>query len=333
MPRRFAIPALTALALLLVACGGDGAPSTTAELGPGSLLLADYPVYFDEQSGLRTILGTPDLAIGRQRVGFVLSDDDGLIRLPVTSVASFRYPNGEDGAREGPVQEGRARFFEFPYGVRGIYVIELDFDRAGQWGLEVTVPRPDGSVTLLAFTFPVAERALTPTVGDPAPRSDSRTLRDVTSINELTTGSEPNPALYEQSIAEAVAAGRPLVVVFASPAFCTNALCGPQVEVLGELQARYGDRASFIHVDLYENPHEIQGDLARGVRTPILEEWGIETDEWTFIVDERGNVAARFEAFVTRAELEDALLRVVDPAVAQAVDEPVDEAYDEAAID
>ncbi len=325
MPRQFAIPALTALALLLVACGGGGAGSTAAEPGPGSLLLADYPVYFDEQSGLRTILGTPDLAIGHQRVGFVLSDKDGLVRLPVASVASFRYPDGEDGAREGPVQEGTARFYEFPYGVRGIYVIELDFDRAGQWGLEVTVPRPDGSVALLAFTFPVAERALTPTVGDPAPRSDSRTLRDVASIGELTTGSKPNPALYEQSIAEAVTAGRPVVVVFASPAFCTNALCGPQVEVLGELQARHGDRASFIHIDLYENPHEIQGDLTRGIRTPILEEWGIETDEWTFIVDERGNVAARFEAFVTRAELEDALLRVIDRAVDRAVDEVIDE--------
>ena len=117
-----------------------------------------------------------------------------------------------------------------------------------------------------------------------------------------------------------------MVVVFASPAFCTTALCGPQVEVLGELQARHGDRASFIHVDLYENPHEIQGDLARGIRTPILEEWGIETDEWTFIVDERGNVAARFEAFVTRVELEDALLRVIDRAVDRAVAEVIDEA-------
>ena len=83
MPREFAIPALTALALLLVAGGGGGAGSTVAEPGPGSLLLADYPVYFDEQSGLRTILGTPDLAIGHQRVGFVLSDKDGLVRLPV----------------------------------------------------------------------------------------------------------------------------------------------------------------------------------------------------------------------------------------------------------
>ena len=48
-----------------------------------------------------------------------------------------------------------------------------------------------------------------------------------------------------------------MVVVFASPAFCVNAVCGPQVEVLSELQEVYGDRASFVHVDLYENPEEI----------------------------------------------------------------------------
>ncbi len=102
------------------------------------------------------------------------------------------------------------------------------------------------------------------------------------------------------------------MVVFASPAFCTNALCGPQVEVLSELAARHGERARFLHVDLYENPHEIQGDLDRAVRTPVLEEWGIHTDEWTFIVDGDGLVAARFEAFVTEQELEQALLSLLD---------------------
>ncbi len=114
------------------------------------------------------------------------------------------------------------------------------------------------------------------------------------------------------SLAEAVEEGRPLVVVFASPAFCTNALCGPQVEVLSELASQYGERANFVHIDLYENPHEIKGDLDRAVRTPILEQWGLETDEWTFVVDGDGVVAARFEAFVTRVELEEALLRVLE---------------------
>jgi hypothetical protein len=101
--------------------------------------------------------------------------------------------------------------------------------------------------------------------------------------------------------------GRPFVVTFASPAFCTNALCGPQVEVLSALNDRYADQADFVHIDIYDNPHEIRGDLSRAIRNPLLKEWGVETDEWTFIVDGDGNIAAKFESFASESELQAAL--------------------------
>jgi hypothetical protein len=310
------------VAALAVACGSSGAPPPTNPLDDRSVagagnevvvnpFLAAYPHYNDEATGIRTVLGTPDLGVGQHRVAFVLSDDNGLIRMPVVRVASYFLP-GEDGLREGPIEEASATFYEFPYGVRGIFSTTLAFGRAGTWELEVQLPQPDGSTATVAFAFPVAERTLAPAVGDAAPRTQSRTLADVSSLAELTTGHEPDPALYQRSIAASLAAGRPLVVVFASPAFCTNALCGPQVELAAELASVYGDRVDFAHVDLYENPHEIKGDLDRAVRTPILAQWGLETDEWTFIVDADGLVAARFEAFVTRNELEAALVAMLD---------------------
>ena len=120
--------------------------------------------------------------MGRHRVGFVLSDAAGLVRLPIVRVASYFYPSGVDGPREGPVESGVARFFEFPYGTRGMYSIELLFDRAGAWGLEIRLPRPDGSTVRTSFAFPVAERTRSPAVGEPAPRSHSRTARDVGSL-------------------------------------------------------------------------------------------------------------------------------------------------------
>ena len=101
------------------------------------------------------------------------------------------------------------------------------------------------------------------------------------------------------------------MIVFASPGFCTNAFCGPQVEVLSQLRERYTGDAAFIHVDLYENPLEVR----RGeppIETPLLEEWGLETDEWTFVVDADGHVAARFEAFAPIEEVEAALAAVLD---------------------
>ena len=311
--------------VLAAACGGGSDPTEPVENAEpvedarGGFGLADggYPQYHDEESGLRVILGTPDLGVGRQRVAFVLSDEQGLIRLPVTSIATYYYPDGYDpdgteGSAEGPIETTQARFFEFPFGVRGLYAVDLEFDRPGSWAIEVRVPRPDGTVIVTTFDFTVPERTRAPSVGELAPRSTNRTLRDTDDVHELSTGAEPDPAVYELTIAEAIDEGRPLVIVFASPGFCTNALCGPQAELLSTLRERYGERANFIHVDLYENPQELRSDFDRAVRTPLLAEWGLETDEWTFIVNADGTVAARFEAFVTEAELEQALIAVLD---------------------
>lgn len=312
MRRALAVVAVLALlAALAAGCDDDGGAELAATATPALRFGAGYPVFRDQATGIRTIFGTPDLAPGEHRVGWVMSDDQGLISLPVLRVDSYYFPDGPRGRREGRRASGAARFFPFPYGTRGMYTLRLAFDRPGTWGLEVFVPRPDGSVATTAFAFVVAERTRAVPVGAQAPASRSRTLADVRSIAELSTGSEPDPALYEKSIAAALAERRPLVLVFASPAFCTNELCGPQVEVLSELRRRYADRANFIHVDLYENPHEIRGDLARAVRTTILAEWGVPTDEWTFVIDGHGRVAERYESFVTEGELEEALRRIL----------------------
>jgi len=310
------------MAVLVAACS-NGVPAeveATATVDQGERARAfvsldpevEYPESFDEATGLWSILGTPDLGIGRQRVSFVLLHEKGLLRFPTVRTNSYYYPSGTESPREGPLQSGQARYYDFPLGTRGIYVAHLEFDRAGTWALEVNFPDPEGGRTTTQFAFEVGERASAPNVGDTAPRSKTRTLADVSGIEQLTTGSEHDPGLYGTSIADSVAGGRPFVVVFASPAFCTNAFCGPQVDVLSSLKARYEDRADFIHVDIYENPHEIQGDLERGVRSPALEEWGITTDEWTFIVDREGLIAGRFESFVSEEELEQALTAVLD---------------------
>ena len=105
--------------------------------------------------------------------------------------------------------------------------------------------------------------------------------------------------------------GLPSVVVMASPAFCTNAVCGPQVEVLRQLKDTYSGRANFIHVDIYDNPHEIQGDLDRAVISPTVLEWSLPSTEWSFVIDPSGVISGRFESFATFDELEAALKKVL----------------------
>jgi hypothetical protein len=309
---RRSLAALAAAALLALAAASGGSGEDPAAGGdaprPGGLTSLDAYTFHDEASGLTTILATTDLRVGRNRFAFILTDRTGLVRLPVVTTETYYYPSGYGEPREGPVGSGLASFEEFPLATRGVFVTEHEFDRAGEWGAEVSFPLPDGSVARTELPFTVDPRRRTPSVGERPPASVNRTLSDVGSIRELTTGSRPDPGLYQITIAEALDNGRPSVVVFASPAFCTTAVCGAQVEVVSELREQYDGRVDFIHIDLFANPHEIEGDLSRGMRNPVLDEWRIPTDEWTFVTGADGSVVGRYEGFSPRHELDRAIV-------------------------
>ena len=282
-------------------------PVPIDDLSPRLALLAEggYPVYISED-GFTIALGTPDLGAGPQRVSVVVESAEGLVEFPALALRYWL-----EGAAEPPA-DALATFTRFPDGVRGFHLMQLDFDQPGAWVLLLRVPTVDG-FTEIPLSLEVRADTLAPTVGEAPPPSDNRTLRDVEGAEQLSTGAEPDASLYELTVAEALEQARPFVIVFASPGFCTNAFCGPQVEVLSQLRERYPDAAAYIHVDLYENPLEVR----RGeppIETPLLEEWGLQTDEWTFVVGADGRVAARFEAFAPIEEVEAALTAVLTPS-------------------
>ena len=97
------------------------------------------------------------------------------------------------------------------------------------------------------------------------------------------------------------------MIVFATPLFCSTATCGPQLEVIETVKELYKDEINFIHVEVFDNPHEIEGDLSKARTAPAVEEWGLVTEPWTFIVDSEGRIAAKFEAFTTEEELREHL--------------------------
>jgi hypothetical protein len=324
--RRFGVTVFGLVALAATACGSSAAARTPvpangsvadAEATTGTSAtnleenLLPWSVASDE---LNVVLATPDLGVGEQRFALVLSDLQGLVKFPVIEFASYRYPDTFSGQREGPVESTFARFTEFPFGTRGTHVAHVTFDSPGNWAIEATVPRSNGSSATAEVRFTVQERPISVSVGDAAPPSRNRTLSDVGHISELTTGSFRDEELYRSSVASAIERERPFVIVFASPAFCTNAVCGPQVKVVSELREQYAADADFIHVDLYENPAEIQGDLSRAIESPLLNEWRLISQEWTFVVGSDGLITARFENFVGVIELREALESAIEIA-------------------
>ena len=275
-------------------------------LQPDEIPLITGPV---SEDGVQAIFATSDLGVGRNRIGFVLTSPSDFVKVPEATVSSLFF---QDEDSEGEVKDTvQAVFRAWPYGIRGLYTTHLTFDMPGRWGLDISVADNKGADQKAQLFFEVQETPSAVSVGAPAVASRNKTLDDVAGLEELTTGSLGDPDLYRVSIADAVASGIPTVVVMASPAFCTNAVCGPQVEVLQELKDQYKGQSNFVHVDIYDNPEEIQGDLTKARLSPIVFDWGLPSIEWTFVIDKQGIVTARFEGFATLEELEQALQEVI----------------------
>ena len=245
------------------------------------------------------------MSVGANRLVFALLDNDLIPVLGASVELSTIYMAG---ASSGDIQQVvDAPFRKWPLGEIGVYTAQLGFHQSGTWGLRVEATDTDGSTMAGTVGFVVADESSTPAIGSPAPRTRNKTSRDVGSLEELTSAIEPDPDLYKMTIEEALSAGRPLVVVFATPLFCSTATCGPQVEVIETVKELYKDEVNFIHIEVFDNLHEIEGDLSKARTAPAVEEWGLVSEPWTFIVDSEGRVAAKFEAFTTEDELREHL--------------------------
>ena len=260
----------------------------------------------DEGLELNVILATTVLEVGEQRVAFLLATPTGLVKGDTdVSITPVYLPDNSAGPSI------TTRFHQWPYGVRGAFAAEVDFDQPGMWRLDIAAEGADAGSG--AVEIEVTEDSSVPFIGSVGPLSENKTLGSAGAIELITTDYTPDLSLYEVTIREAVESPLPAVVVFASPAFCTTATCGPQVDAVSELRESYAGQAHFIHVEIYDNPDEIQGDLDRARIAPTVDEWGLTSiphwfnESWTFVLDPEGRVQDRFEGFATVIELEESL--------------------------
>ena len=295
-----AVPALAATLLALVAC----ATSTGGA---------------DSQVGTNGLLTVSDLAVGVNRFAFTLLTPDGVpLDGAEVHVRFFQLFPDRDEYRS----EAAATFRPFtgiephrhadgtahPHGIRdGFYVVDpVTFDTAGVWQARFEIRSACPSVPDTGtLAFEVAPRPSTPGIGDPAPRSNNPSVRDVADLVEITTHQAPVRALYESTVAEAIDRGEPVVVAFSTPAFCLTAVCGPVTDVVMAVYKEYGQRASFIHIEPWDLT--IARTEGRLVWTDAAREWSLPSEPWVFVVDTGGRVAARFEGLVSSVELAAAL--------------------------
>ena len=186
---------------------------------------------------------------------------------------------------------------------RGLYVAQLRLDAAGQWLAEVTVQRPSGSTVTVPATFRVLTAGTVPTVGQAAPLSHNQTTKDVPEVSYIDSGNPPDD-MHEISIADAIAQHRSTLVVFATPAFCASATCGPQVHAVQLLEPSYRARLTFVHVEIYRN---FKPDPSKRQLTQTVLEWRLQSEPWVFLIDTHGIISAAFEGTAATDELKQAV--------------------------
>lgn len=253
-------------------------------------------------SDLAVAVLSSDLAVGTERL--VLALRERTERRVVGGPLHLRLtPQPPTGA---PALEATA--FPRPSGGADIalYAAAVAFPRAGVWEVQVEAPsgRPEAPLTGSAVTE-VHPTPATPAVGAPAPPVALPHLAAATPLAQRTSLAGPDAALYPADPAGAIGKGRPAVLTFAAPSVCPGGACAAQVAALSDLRGRFGDRLQVIHAD----PFPTQPLPAEP--PAVVRAWNLHTQPWTFVIDGRGIIAARFEGFVGLEELSEAVGRVL----------------------
>jgi hypothetical protein len=292
-----------AVALVAAGCGGAAEPRTTPDR------LQVFPASFELVAGQesRFLVGLTNA--GNRFVG------GGSVDL------AFAFLGEDQAGEPEPAGEATAAFLPIPgqedrpapevptaiaaEEARGVYAAGVTFDRPGFYEVAVSAGLGGGQARGTG-AFEVVDGPQVPAPGERAPRTENHVLGEPGVAEEAidsraaTTGI-PDPELHEATIAEAIRAGRPALVVFATPVYCVSRFCGPVTDMVAALAAEYGDRAEFIHVEIWANFQE--SAINEAAADWLLRDGDLE-EPWVFLIGADGRVAARWDNVATRAEIE-----------------------------
>jgi len=169
-----------------------------------------------------------------------------------------------------------------------VYTTELDFPSNGEWRAAALIKQGDETVATLLPSATVGEFKRIPKVGERAPKIHTPTPADTGGdLAKITTRVPPDT---QNRVDYADALGRePIFLLFATPQFCQSRVCGPVVDVAEQVKEQYGDKAAFIHMEIYKD-----NDPSKGVR-PQVKAFHLPSEPWLFAIDRQGVIRAVVE--------------------------------------
>ena len=144
-----------------------------------------------------------------------------------------------------------------------VIVANIEAPRRGEglprpyWAFELTLAKP-GFYTLdvggasAAFSVTEASKLEVPAPGQALPALDTPTTTESLGVDPICTRNPACP-FHAMTLREAVANGKPTVLLVGTPAHCKTAVCGPVLEHLMTTATSMGDRMNFIHAEVYQD--------------------------------------------------------------------------------
>ena len=299
-----AVAGALALALTATACGGttsEAAGSGASPTGSGAL---DPTSFALQLASSDLYAGTPQRVqlgiLSSTETSGVLMVTSGTVEVAVgptgagsTVQLSARYvpAPGTAGGEAGDPQ------LTTPDVARGVYQADdVTFDAPGVWQADVTFAL-QGTPVSLSTQFPVATKPSLPAPGQDALRTQNLTMTnskgDPQAIDSRAQGTTPvpDPELHATTIADAIAAHRPVLALFATPVYCQSQFCGPSVDALEQMAKARPDAAAYIHVEIWHD--YAKSELNRAAADWLLRE-GDLTEPWLFLIGPDGSIVDRW---------------------------------------
>jgi hypothetical protein len=300
MRLRLSILAL-AIVLALGGCGGDSGSSDgggNGDEGQTSSARDSFENQSYADAKAYPVMVSTELVVGDNRfVVGLLDDKDAPLAEPKIGMAIDFYDI--TGAEPKKTKTVPMDWVWIEEGLRGYYIGNASFKEPGEYGVEIQLSGAGVEEELRAMTV-VSEQSTTPPIGERPPATETATATAAKEIAKISTDTSPEPRFYKYTIAQALDRGRPSVVVFATPKFCTSAVCAPTLDRVQEVAERFPDsKATFVHVE----PYEIDALPEEFVPTPAMTEWKLPTEPWVFVMDSEGKVSAKFEGVMGQSEL------------------------------
>jgi len=303
--------ALLGLAVAAAACTSDGdPPEPTADRTRLEVMVASYDVVTERPNrlivGLLAARGEEQRFVSFGTVDFRFAYR-GTADQPVDEPfgdpveASFLpvFGTPKDDPAGGPLAT-------LPSEGRGVYAAyDLSFDRPGFYEVGVTAEIQDIGTLTGTGAFEVRAEPEYPAPGEEAIASQNPTLdsgHPPEAVDSRAQGGQaiPDPELHRTTIARALREGIPALVIFSTPVFCISRFCGPVTDMVQGLAERYGDRAAFIHVEVW-NDHD--ANAVNEAAADWLLRDGDLNEPWLFLIGADGTIVERWDNLFTEEEV------------------------------